>query len=241
MGPKIAAWQANGQGSYSYHNFTCCRPDRLWLVVPFTLQRVRDVTVTINSKPLGDLLRHDRNGHSFYADVTDLVHYGADNEIIVSLRSLEPNEFMGPFLMYPEEGMVTDVLARPTAAGSPPVIYTRSLIPAGPPRYTPGAKRPVITEAKVTGNVTLTKATQLRVKVDYPPDKIREVKYTESGFPWMGIHDLRYNADLDCWTGDVAPGNRAAIQESEYIHVWAVGRDGLHSDYRPVKVGWEFE
>jgi hypothetical protein len=98
----------------------------------------------------------------------------------------------------------------------------------------------LITQASVAGNVTLGKATQLQVKIDLPPDKVREVKYTESGFPWMGIHDLRYNADLRCWTGDVAPGNRAAIQESEYIHVWAVGNDGLHSDYYPVKVGWDF-
>jgi hypothetical protein len=36
------------------------------------------------------------------------------------------------------------------------------------------------------------------------------------------------------------PGNRAAIQEGEYIHVWAVDRDGLHSDYYPVRVGWDF-
>jgi len=240
MDRKIAGWQASGQGSYGYHNFTCCRPQRLWLIIPFTLQRVHDVKVAVNAQDAGALLKHDRYGHSFYVDMTDLVKYGADNRLTISMRNLEQDEFMGPFLMYPDEALASEVLPRPRQA-SKPVVYTRSLIPPGPSRYSQGAKRPVITEAAVTGNVTLAKATHLRVKIDLPPDKLREVKYTESGFPWMGIHDLRYDKDLRCWTGEVAPGNRARIQESEYIHVWAVGRDGLHSDYYPVKVGWDFK
>jgi len=132
------------------------------------------------------------------------------------------------------------VLSKPSR-GSRPVVYTRSLIPQGPPRHAKGAKRPVITGARVTGNVTLSKATQLQVNIDLAPDKVRQVRYAESGFPWMGIHDLKYNKDLQCWTGEVVPGNRARIQESEYVYVWAVGRDGLHSDYYPVKVGWDFK
>lgn len=239
MGPKITAWQASGEGSYAYHNFTCCRPDRLWLVVPFALERVRDVKVAVNSTTLGALLKHDRYGYSFYADITDLVNYGADNEITISMKNLEPGEFMGPFLVYPDERPTAEVLSKPQGVKER-VVYTGSLIPRAAPRYDQGAQGPLITQASVAGNVTLGKATQLQVKIDLPPDKVREVKYTESGFPWMGIHDLRYNADLRCWTGDVAPGNRAAIQESEYIHVWAVGNDGLYSDYYPVKVGWDF-
>jgi hypothetical protein len=240
MGPKIAAWQASGQGSYSYHNFTCCRPDRLWLVVPFTLQRVRDVQVAVNSKSLGPLLRHDRYGHSFYADVTDLVHDGTDNRVTISMQSLELNEFMGPFLMYPDEPAVSAVRPAPTRAEPPPVVYTHCLVPKDLPRYVRGVQRPAITEARVTGNVTLSKGTQLQVKTDLPPEMVREVRYTESGFPWMGIHDLRYSVDLGCWTAEVVPGKRAAIQESEYIYVWAIGRDGLYSDFYPVKVGWDF-
>jgi hypothetical protein len=156
------------------------------------------------------------------------------------MRNLEPNEFMGPFLMYPDEALTSALLSRPSRA-STPVVYAGSLLPPGPPRYLRGAKRPAITQARVIGNVTLGKATQLRVNVDLPPEQLREVLYTESGFPWMGIHGLGYHRDLRCWTADVAPGNRVSIQESEYLYVWAVGRDGLHSDYYPVKVGWDFK
>ena len=56
----------------------------------------------------------------------------------------------------------------------------------------------------------------------------------------MSISGLGYNRDLQCWTADVRPGGRATIQEDEYIYVWAVGTDGLYSDYYPVKVGWDF-
>ena len=238
MDSRIADWQTRGSVS-PYHNFTCCRPNRLWLVIPFTLQKVSDVKVTINSRELAGLLKFDGNGHSFYADITEVAGYGGDNEIKLSLRNMEKNEFMGPFLMYPDEGLTSEVLPKP-GSPEPRVVYTGSLIPRVTPRYLAGAKRPVITQAMVTGNVTLTRPTQLQVSIDLPPDKIREVNYTESGFAWMSISGLGYNQGLKCWTADVRPGPRASIQESEYIYVWAVGTNGLHSDYCPVKVGWDF-
>lgn len=37
-----------------------------------------------------------------------------------------------------------------------------------------------------------------------------------------------------------AGGYRAAIQENDFIYVWAEGTAGLRSDYYPVKVGWDF-
>jgi hypothetical protein len=78
------------------------------------------------------------------------------------------------------------------------------------------------------------------VHVDQPPDALQQVFYTHSGFPWMGIVALAYDPALACWVAEVKPGARAAIQEHETIYVWAVGRDGLQSDYYPVKVGWDF-
>jgi hypothetical protein len=56
----------------------------------------------------------------------------------------------------------------------------------------------------------------------------------------MGQHGLGYNKAAQCWTARVTPGPRAAIQENEYIYVWAEGTDGLRSDYYPVNVGWDF-
>lgn len=240
MGEKIAGWQMSKALSYSYHNFICSRPNRLWLIIPFTLGKVGEIKVSINAKELSSVLRYDKYGHSFYMDITDLVNYGLDNAIELSLRNVEKNEFMGPFLLYPNEETTGEVLSDVKKVKKP-VVYTHSLISKGPPRYVKGAKRPIITEARVTGNVTLKKSTQLRVKVDLPPEKIQTVTYTHSGFPWMGKVGLGYNRKLQCWIANVTPGNRASIQESEYIYVWVVGRNGLYSDYYPVKVGWDFQ
>ena len=128
------------------------------------------------------------------------------------------------------------VAVRPTTA-SAVMIFTN-----GGCRYmtTPSSTPPKITYAYVTGNVTLTQSTQLHVHIDQPPDALQQVLYTHSGFPWMGIIALAYDPALACWVAEVKPGARAAIQENELIYVWAVGCDGLQSDYYPVKVGWDF-
>ena len=43
------------------------------------------------------------------------------------------------------------------------------------------------------------------------------------------------------WIADIVPGDRWRIQESENVFVWAVGIDGLYSEFYPVKVGWDFK
>ena len=65
----------------------------------------------------------------------------ADNEITLSLRNLEQNEFMGPFLMYPDEGLTGEVLPKP---GGPKrrVVYTGSLIPRGRPAISAAQSAP---------------------------------------------------------------------------------------------------
>ena len=57
----------------------------------------------------------------------------------------------------------------------------------------------------------------------------------------MGKVALTYDEELKRWIADVKPGDRWRIQESENIYVWAVGIDGLYSEFYPVKVGWDFE
>ncbi|SVD01751.1 uncharacterized protein METZ01_LOCUS354605, partial [marine metagenome] len=151
MSEKIAAWQVSEKYDYSYHNFTCSRPERLWLIIPFTLQKVSDVKVSINSIDVGDLLMNDTTGHSFYMDITDLIGYGVDNEIELFMQEMNENEFMGPFLMYPGEELTGDVLSKPKDIDMR-VIYNKSLISPGPPRYIKGANRPVISDATVMGN-----------------------------------------------------------------------------------------
>jgi hypothetical protein len=238
MDATIAGWQtpeSKRNASYSYHNFICERPSRLWLIVPF-LSPTR-VEVTLNGEKV-EPLRWDDPSSSAFADLTDRVKYGGENSVTLSLKGMAPNQFMGPFLLYPAEA-ATDRL-RPTPDPTDrPIRYTRALVPAPQPRYRQG-EGPKVIEAKMMDHVTLREAAELRVKLDLPPEKIRRVMFFESGFGWMGQHGLGFNKEAQSWTGTVTPGNRASIQENEYIYVWAEGTNGLRSEYYPVKVGWDF-
>jgi hypothetical protein len=108
-----------------------------------------------------------------------------------------------------------------------------------PPRYRQNAG-PKVTTAKMMATVTLREAAELRVELDLPPDQIKRVMFFESGFGWMGQHPLVFNKEAQCWTAMMAPGSRAMIQENDFVYVWAEGKDGLRSEYYPVKVGWDF-
>jgi hypothetical protein len=234
MDGKIAAWQAT-RGGGGYHNFICERPSRLWLIVPF--RTPASVEVTLNGAKVA-ALRWDAPSSSAFADLTDLVNYGGENHITLSINGLPADGFMGPFLLYPAEAGTNVVLPGPAGADQP-VIYGQSLAPALPTRYRKNAG-PKVIEAKMMENVTLTESAELRVKLDLPPAGIKRVMFFESGFTWMGQHGLVYNNEVQCWTARVQPGNRATIQENESIYVWAEGADGLRSDYYPVKVGWSY-
>jgi hypothetical protein len=241
MGAKIASWQQAGrtgqpsfQNQYSYHNFICERPERLWLIVPF-LERT-EVALRLNGQVVAPMW--DRPSTSAFADVTDLVRYGAENRLELRLGEMAADAFLGPYLLYPEEAASNQVMAGPGSAERQ-TVYRRTLGPALRARYRPGAG-PRVTEAGMTAHVTLTAKAELRVKLDLPPERIQRVMYFESGFPWMGQHPLRYSREGRYWTAEVTPGDRARIQENEYIYVWAEGTDGLRSEYYPVRAGWDF-
>ena len=239
MDSKIAGWQKpekKKEDSYSYHNFIGARPSRLWLVIPFL--RKTDVAVLFNGQQGTNLLQ-DNPSCSAFSDITDLARYGAENRLELSMKHLPGDVFMGPYLLYPSEASTTEVLPEAVAPAARVVYAGDSMVPAPNPRYRRG-EGPKILEAKMMGHVTLKASAELRVKMDLPPERIAQVRYFHSGFTWMGIEGLRYDKELQCWTGLVRPGNRASIQENEWIYVWAEGRDGLRSEYHPVKVEWDY-
>ena len=241
MDAKIAGWQTpagkkNGNGSYGYHNFICERPSRLWLIIPFLTHT--NVEVTLNGDKV-EPLAWDEPSSSAFADVTERVKYGGDNNITLAIKGMGSNRFMGPFLLYPEEA-ATDVVVQSPGQTEKPINYTRPLVPAPQPRYRRG-EGPSVIEAKMMAHVSLKDPAELRVKLDQAPEKIRRVMFFQSGFGWMGQENMRYDKEAGYWTAKVVPGNRAAIQENEFIYVWAEGSDGLRSDYYQVKVGWDFK
>ena len=243
MDAQIAAWQRSDRFEYSYHNFIGCRPQRLWLVIPFLHFPAAAPVVRVNGRPGAADLRADRNGNAYHLDLTEWVRYGGDNDLELELAALGIHEFMGPFLLYPAEAATDQVVAAADIAQpEAPVVYTQPQPLPLPlkPRYRYGVKGPAILRAAMSGNVTLSKPARLEVTVDRPPEQLQKVEFTDSGFPWMGIGELKFDPARQLWTADIPPGPRDRIQESEYLHVRAIGADGLCGEYCPVRVEWDF-
>jgi len=241
MGAKVESWYKAGNrpNDLSYHNFIGCRPGRLWLIVP-TYRRT-DCKIALNGQALKNQMR-DRASDWIHADITDLVTCGADNRIELSFANTIANNFMGPFLIYPTEPNTDSVSPRQNEAFEP-VVYTKPLDPTPPLRYKKTAG-PIVQSAKMLGKVKITgrnRRAAFEVKLADYPKGIGKVMFFESGFGWMGQHPLRYDAKTKTWRGNVSPGARWRIQEHEFIYIWAEGRDGLRSEYFPLKVDWSFQ
>ncbi len=241
MDAQIAGWQRSDRFEYSYHNFIGCRPQRLWLVIPFLNFPAAAPVVRVNGQPAAADLLPDRNGNGYILDLTDWVVYGGDNDLELELAALGVHEFMGPFLLYPAEPFTDQIvaaadIARPEA----PVVYTQPLPLPLKPRYRCGAQGPAIIRAVMIGKVTQSKAASLVVTVDRPPEQLQKVEFTDSGFPWMCLGELKFDPARQLWTANLPPGPRERIQESEYLYVRAIGADGLCGEYCPVRVEWDF-
>jgi hypothetical protein len=240
MGAKVESWYKAGNrpNDLSYHNFIGCRPERLWLIVP-TYRRT-GVKIVLNGKPLSNQMV-DRASDWIHADITDSVKYGANNRIELHFANTSANNFMGPFLIYPEEADTADVSPKQGQAYAP-VVYAKSLDPTPPLRYKKGAG-PVVLEARMLGKVKIVgrnRRAAIEVKLADYPKGIGKVMFFESGFGWMGQHPLGYDAKTKTWRGHVSPGHRWRIQENECIYIWAEGKDALRSEYFPLKVDWSF-
>jgi hypothetical protein len=239
MGAKVESWYKAGNkpNDLSYHNFIGCRPERLWLIVP--VYRRSGCRITLNGKVVTNQMI-DRASDWIHADITDLVTFGADNSIELHLPNTAVNNFMGPFLIYPEEPSTTRISPEPQKTPAP-VVYTKPLDPTPPLRYRKDVG-PVVLAAKMLGKVKIVgnRRAEFEVKLADYPAGIKKVMFFESGFGWMGQHGIGYDGRAKVWRGTVTPGSRWRIQEHEFIYIWAEGKDGLRSEYYPLKVDWNF-
>ena len=240
MSEVIESWYkvGNHPDDLSYHNFIGCRPERLWLIIP--TYRSTNCKIILNGKIVSNKMV-DRASDWIHADITDWVKYDQENQIELLFLEMTENNFMGPFLIYPEEADTALILPE-IKRSSEPVIFTQPLDPPPPLRYKDGVG-PTIQEAQMLGKVKIrgeNRQATVEVKVSDYPKGIRKVMLFESGFEWMGQHSLSYDEKTKTWRGHISPGDRWRIQEHEFIYLWAEGNDGLRSEYFPVKVDWDF-
>jgi hypothetical protein len=218
------------------HNYVWARPDRLWLVLPFTdAGRVREVRLECNDAvvPVSCFTVSDVR-IVYYADLTDAVRWGERNTLALRLSGLQANQFLGPYLDYP----VPTPLPVPSG---PRVVYDRPVDSDMPVRWEKAGAasepRPAVLSAEMNPPlVGGTREIVFTATVDVAPEELHGV-YLSVG--WLGS-DVRmtYHASLKAWTFRCGTPGRFPILDGNTGHVWAIAKSGRFSATRSFPVKW---
>lgn len=221
--------------------FTWARPDRLFLVVPFTdAELVGGLELQVNRKDLKvDWFTVRKTRIIAYADLTNGLVWGAENTLLLRLVGLGANQFLGPYLDYPAARISTEVTpARGPARGR--VVYDKPVDPEMPVRWRRNARTPVILSASMTPDALREGETAyLRVTTNVPASELQGV-YVSTGLP-AEDRLLRYDEAQDVWTTSFrVKSRRSIIMDCQYNYVWAVMKDGRVGEPRRVPLQWRF-
>lgn len=232
--PLLPEWRKNYADS-----FVGARPDRLWLVLPFTeAATVGALTLTVNGKPIAVECYAVHRPSIHYADLTDVVQWGVDNVLELEIERLTANQFLGPYLDYPPS-CVTPVSPE---LDSPAVVYDGPVDPEMPAR-TPavaGSKQkvPVITSVTMVPEFLLGgQETKFAATVDMAPDELAGVYISA---PWQDIA-MQYDITSGLWIFNFTPHVRWwMIMDVPFYRVWAVGKNGMVGDGKDIRLEWRF-
>ncbi|MCC7360545.1 MAG: hypothetical protein IT317_13770 [Anaerolineales bacterium] len=220
---------------------TWARPDRLWLVLPFTdAQRVGQVVLRVNDQPQ-PLFAYALHGARviWYADLSDVLPRDGEVQLELELSDLGANQFSGPYLDLPPRSNTQQIEAAPDETPSrvifgeilpnpPDLLMAR---PAGlpPPRIAVITATPL--ELRAGGQLVL------RCRVDQAAADLRGVYASTYGWD----HPLDYDAEQDCWilSQDLVP-RADIILDTAAVFLWAVARDGTVGERAAVPVEWCF-
>jgi hypothetical protein len=236
--PLLAEWRKNYSDS-----FVGARPDRLWLVIPFTeAATVGAVTLTVNGRPV-PVERYTLHRPSIhYADLTDFIQWGQDNVLHLDVEKLGADQFLGPFLDYPPAGRIEGVTPA-LAASQPPELVYDGPVDADMPRRVPsgadlGPRAPVITAvAMEPGYFRDGQQVAFSATVDMPAGELEGVYL--SG-PWQDVR-MEHDAESGRWIFRHTHGARyGLIMDVPAYRVWAVSKQGIVSAGKDIPLAWRF-
>lgn len=210
------------------HNFAWARPDRLWLVLPFTdAGRVGEVKLKFNGQDLpvtcfsvaGAKVIH-------FADLTDLVKWGKPNELSLELSNLPQDQFLGPYLDYPPAPPVSQ-WALADSAAPPRVVFDRPIGPVFGSDLAvtrPEAPVPKITSANMDPPILGGRPVTLFASVDMPPEELRGV-YASAGWIERDLA-MRYDRRTNRWSLPGGMGRPMPILDGNRVCFWAISKEG---------------
>lgn len=235
-------------------NFAWAVPHRLFLVLPFMdSSRVKGAVLAINGKPCNLTcvsVQHNGNVTTLirYADITDTIQFDGKNTLRLEITGLPSNYFIGAYLYYPSAPESTRVQSASNTEMKPVVVSGR-LWPCRDlkPWYMSGEKQIRINSAWIQGDlVEEFKSFTVCAEVNYAPEGLEgvycsaQICIDETGNSLHADEKLEYDGIRKRWFRTLNMGNRhLLIIDGEYIHLWAVTKDGYVSPTYRLKINWK--
>ena len=228
-------------------SFAWARPDRLYLVLPFTdANKVKEPCLFLNGKRQTLFCMASVRGTvmCYHVDITEEVLWGEENRLRLCAESLPAGQFLGAYLVFPE-GCITQEIYEVNFTNreilSKPLDSELSVRPA----INCGRSLSVMA-AWVDETIREYRTYRLYAMVNLEPEQIKGVYASaqicidrESRNLGSDIR-LEYDDRTKVWSADMKPGSRQyLIMDPGVLHVWAEAWDGSFSETVKVPVEWE--
>ncbi len=252
---EITAITNNLLGKHS-DNFAWALPHRLHIVVPIADSGnppAAELALNGQPIPLTQLKADGAVTHgtmAYYADITDYVKFGEQNEVALSLQNLAANQFLGAYLQYPNKGITDKVMPsdKPlTQAQTTLIVDTQKLLPW----FDNTDNQVRINNAWIAeGIVEEFREYTLCAHVNIDAKDLLGVFagvqvcidscVNSAGVETLHSNEaLHYNERRGIWTKKLKMGNRhLLIVDDEQLFVWAVTKDGYMSETFEVSLSW---
>jgi hypothetical protein len=213
-------------------NFAWSRPDRLWLVIPFTdAETVADVSGRMNGEPLTVQSHTIGRKIIFYADLMDGVEWNASNTLELDIQGLQANQFLGPYLDYPPAAV-------PWADSK--VVFDALLDAEEVCRVPASVDVPKVLSAELVPD-HLREGVEARVEatVNMPVDQIGAVRLS-------GLTGADQSMQFDPVTGKwiykfTSYPRWMLIMDVAKFEIWVVTKDGRVSNRFSLPLQWRFD
>jgi hypothetical protein len=228
-------------------NFAWSRPDRLWLVLPSTnATKVHEPKLFVNKENVA-VECHVIAGRPIihYADISDFVLWNQENKIELQFGSIEQNQFLGPYLDYPEEETIVSGQEKSIICTLLPGLYTKFIVydrPIDPdmPKCINKTEEQlnIIKSAKMTPDFFLSgQPVTISVKLSRSKEEIETVRIS---LPYSDV-GMAYNKDNDEWDIQYTPlGREGLIMDVAFLRVWAVVKNGCVSESVDIPIKWHY-
>lgn len=232
-------------------NFAWATPHRLFFVIPFSdAAYVTVPKILINNAECEitsvKVTHYERTRNLIhYADITDLVHWGEQNDITLIIDELPAKQFLGAYLYYPPAPKTELVQAAPKMPERPIVSTRLDVITSD--FTSEEALAPIVNNAWLEKPfIEEYSPFTVCADINLEPDKLEGV-YLEAQ---VGIDDTRqtlgsdemmeYDYKQKIWKKTLYMGSRQClIIDCEQIHIWAVAKDGTVSKDFPLGIEWK--